>query len=122
MLGNLCRLRQVSHASVEADVALVGDLSHVWRRDEAESDTEVSFVEMHSGLDTSSVPGDVEFICVHASSSCFSGNSTAECHACADTWYQKKAHGYVCFSCELQTVALDNRHLRAASLKGQGMK
>ena len=25
VLGNLCRLRQVSHASMEADVALVGD-------------------------------------------------------------------------------------------------
>jgi len=53
------------------------------------SDTEVSFVERHSGLDTTRVPGDVGFICMCASSSCFSGNSVAKCHVSADAWCQK---------------------------------
>lgn len=34
MVGNLSRLRQVSHAGMEADVALV-DESHVWHRGDA---------------------------------------------------------------------------------------
>lgn len=68
MLGNLCHLRQVSLCQ------------HGGRRgpegvDVKQWDMEIIIVTICSGQDTSSVPGDVEFIYMHASKNCFSSNT-----------------------------------------------
>lgn len=70
-LGHLCHLRQVSRASTEAGVVLGCDLA-TFGISTKQSGEGIRFVAMQSGLDTSSVRGDVGFIHVHASSSCFS--------------------------------------------------